>query len=130
MPKTTLTFYAFSVALGRDQGMGAQPARRFAKPGLHAFVAGRTSESLAAVANSIVAAGGVATPVVADATSEAATVALFAQARAQGAIDLVTYNTGNNTPGRLEDMSAEYFENSWRVCCFGGSSTDVKRSSA
>jgi NAD(P)-dependent dehydrogenase (short-subunit alcohol dehydrogenase family) len=35
-------------------------------------------------------------------------------------LTLAIYNTGNNTPGRIADMSAEYFENSWRVCCFGG----------
>ena len=29
------------------------------------------------------------------------------------------YNAGNNTPGRIVDMEADYFENSWRVCCFG-----------
>ena len=30
------------------------------------------------------------------------------------------YNAGNNTPGRIADMSAEYFEQAWRVGCFGG----------
>ena len=114
-----MTKTAIISGVGPDQGMGAQLARRFASLGLHVFVAGRTADSLTAVANAIVAEGGAATPVVADATDEAATVALFAQARALGAIDLVIYNTGNNTPGRIEDMSAEYFENSWRVCCFG-----------
>ena len=24
------------------------------------------------------------------------------------------------TPGRIIDMEADYFENAWRVCCFGG----------
>ena len=115
-----MTKVAIISGVGPDQGMGAQLARRFARRGLHVFVAGRTPESLAAVAAEVAAEGGVATPVVADATDEAATVELFAQARAQGVIDLVIYNTGNNTPGRIEDMTAEYFENSWRVCCFGG----------
>jgi NAD(P)-dependent dehydrogenase (short-subunit alcohol dehydrogenase family) len=115
-----MTKVAIISGVGPDQGMGAQLARRFASLGLHVFIAGRTHESIAAVAATIVAEGGAATPVVADATDEAATTALFAQARAQGVIDLVIYNTGNNTPGRIEDMTAEYFENSWRVCCFGG----------
>ena len=106
--------------VGPDQGMGAQLARRFAKHGLHVFVAGRTQASLDAVAAGIEADGGQATAVVADATDEQATIDLFKQARELGKIDLVIYNTGNNTPGRFEDMSAEFFENSWRVCCFGG----------
>lgn len=106
--------------VGPDRGMGAQLARRFAKRGLHVFIAGRTEAALAAVAQSIVADGGQCTAVVADATDEQATLSLFARARAAGRIDLVIYNTGNNTPGRIEDMTAEYFENSWRVCCLGG----------
>lgn len=106
--------------VGPDQGMGAQLARRFAGHGLHVFVAGRTQASLDAVVAGIEGEGGKATAALADATDEPATTELFEQARAVGPIDLVIYNTGNNTPGRFEDMSAEFFENSWRVCCFGG----------
>ena len=36
------------------------------------------------------------------------------------AIDLAIYNAGNNTPGRIAEMTAAYFERSWRVGCFGG----------
>lgn len=115
-----MTKTAIISGVGPDQGMGAQLARRFAKLGLHVFLAGRTAASLDAVAAGIARDGGTATAVVADATSESATFALFKQARAIGPIDLVIYNTGNNTPGRIEDMTAEYFENSWRVCCLGG----------
>ena len=115
-----MTDIAIISGVGPDQGLGAQLARRFAGHGLHVFVAGRTAASLAAVVAGIVRDGGRATAVVADATHEPATVDLFKQARAVGKIALVIYNTGNNTPGRIEDMTAEYFENSWRVCCFGG----------
>ena len=115
-----MTDIAIISGVGPDQGLGAQLARRFAGHGLHVFVAGRTAASLAAVVAGIVRDGGRATAVVADATDEQATVDLFKQARAVGKIALVIYNTGNNTPGRIEDMTAEYFENSWRVCCFGG----------
>ena len=34
--------------------------------------------------------------------------------------DLAIYNAGNNTPGKIIDMDAAYFEQSWRVVCFGG----------
>lgn len=115
-----MTDTAIISGVGPEQGMGAQLAHRFARLGLHVFVAGRTAASLDAVVAAIVRDGGTATAVVADATNEQATTDLFRQARAVGKIDLVVYNTGNNTPGRIEDMSAEYFENSWRVCCFGG----------
>jgi NAD(P)-dependent dehydrogenase (short-subunit alcohol dehydrogenase family) len=115
-----MTKVAIISGVGPDQGMGAQLARRFAGHGLHVFVAGRTQSKLDAVVAGIHSEGGQATAVVADATDESATVELFKQARALGPIDLVIYNTGNNTPGRFEDMSAEFFEKSWRVCCFGG----------
>ena len=115
-----MTDTAIISGVGPEQGMGAQLAHRFARLGLQVFVAGRTAASLDAVVAAIVRDGGTATAVVADATNEQATTDLFKQARAVGKIDLVVYNTGNNTPGRIEDMSAEYFENSWRVCCFGG----------
>ncbi len=115
-----MTDVAIISGVGPDQGMGAQLARRFASGGLHVFVAGRTQSKLDAVVDGITRDGGKATAMVADATDEQATLALFKQARAVGRIDLVIYNTGNNTPGRIEDMSAEFFEASWRAGCFGG----------
>ncbi|HCD25944.1 MAG TPA: glucose 1-dehydrogenase, partial [Gammaproteobacteria bacterium] len=56
--------------------------------------------------------------VIADATVEADVVDLFD--RAGDNLDLAIYNAGNNTPGKIFDMSADYFETSWRICCFGG----------
>ncbi|MGI9432102.1 MAG: SDR family NAD(P)-dependent oxidoreductase, partial [Myxococcota bacterium] len=97
---------------------GAQLCRRFAGEGLHVLVAGRSQDKLTAVVDSIQGDGGSAEAVVADATSEADTRALFD--RAGDTLDLAIYNAGNNTPGRIVDMDAAYFEQSWRVCCFGG----------
>jgi NAD(P)-dependent dehydrogenase (short-subunit alcohol dehydrogenase family) len=101
-----------------DRGLGAQLSRRFAGEGLHVLVAGRSQDKLDAVAESIQKDGGSAEAVVADATSEPDTVALFD--RAADSLSLAIYNAGNNTPGRIADMDADYFEQSWRVCCFGG----------
>ena len=83
----------------------------------HVLVAGRTQSKLDAVVDSIVSAGGSARAVVADSTSGP-----HREIVCDGGEDLTLaiYNTGNNTPGRIAEMSAEYFENSWRVCCFGG----------
>lgn len=104
--------------VGPIEGLGAQLCVRFASKGLHVLAAGRTQAKLDRVVAAIKANGGSAEAVVADSTSESDTVALFE--RAGTGLDLAIYNTGNNTPGRIADMSAEYFENSWRVCCFGG----------
>jgi len=109
---------AIVIGVGPDQGLGAQLCKRFAAEGLNVLVAGRTKSALDAVVADIAAAGGRATPVVADATSEADIVALFDQAGSD--LELAIYNAGNNTPGKIIDMEADYFEQSWRVVCFGG----------
>ncbi len=109
---------AIVIGVGPDQGLGAQLCKRFAAEGLHVLVGGRTQAALDAVVVDIVAAGGRATAAVADATSEADIVALFDKAGAD--LELAIYNAGNNTPGRIIDMEAGYFEQSWRVVCFGG----------
>lgn len=111
---------AIVMGVGPLAGMGAQLALRFASFDLEVLVAGRDSAKLAAVVDAIARAGGKARAVVADATREADVVALFAQGAAIGRIDCAIYNAGNNTPGRIADMSADYFENAWRICCYGG----------
>ena len=104
--------------VGPLDGLGAQLCVRFARLGLHVLAAGRTQAKLDAVVDAIGGAGGSAQAVIADATVEADTERLFEIAGSD--LTVAIYNTGNNTPGRIADMSAEYFENSWRVCCFGG----------
>ena len=104
--------------VGPLEGLGAQLCVRFARLGLHVLVAGRTQAKLDAVVDAIGGAGGSAQAVTADATLETDTERLFEIAGSD--LSVAIYNTGNNTPGRIADMSAEYFENSWRICCFGG----------
>ena len=108
---------AIIIGVGPEQGLGAQLCKRFAGDGLQVFVAGRTRESVDAIAADITSDGGSATAVVTDATDETQVVALFDQAG--DGLELVIYNAGNNTPGRIIDMEADYFEASWRVLCFG-----------
>jgi NAD(P)-dependent dehydrogenase (short-subunit alcohol dehydrogenase family) len=109
---------AIIIGVGPDRGLGAQLCKRFATEGLEVIVSGRTQSALDAVARDIKAAGGSATAVVADATSEKDVTALFD--RAGDDLAVAIYNAGNNTPGRIIDMDATYFEKSWRVVCFGG----------
>lgn len=109
------------IGVGPERGLGAALCRRFGAGGHHVFVVGRTESSLEAVCASVRTAGGMATPVRADATKEAQVVALFEQvAAAPGALEVAIYNTGNNTPGRIVDMEASYFERAWRLGAFGG----------
>ncbi|WP_029583212.1 SDR family NAD(P)-dependent oxidoreductase [Bradyrhizobium sp. URHD0069] len=109
---------AIVIGVGPVRGLGAQLCTRFAADGLKVIVAGRTKSAIEAVANDVALSGGRAIPVIADATDETDIVALFNFAGTE--LDLAIYNAGNNTPGRIIDMDAEYFERSWRVACFGG----------
>jgi len=109
---------ALIIGVGPNRGLGAQLCKRFAKEGLHVVAAGRTSASLDAVVADIQGAGGEASSFVADATKEADVAALFSHAGLD--VDLAIYNAGNNTPGRIFEMEADYFEKSWRVACYGG----------
>lgn len=109
---------AIVMGVGPERGLGARLCKRFADAGLHVLAAGRTREKVDAIAEWCGGEGGSAEGVVCDATDEGAVGALFD--RAGDALDLAIYNAGNNTPGRIIDMEADYFEQSWRVCCFGG----------
>ncbi|MEE4280751.1 MAG: SDR family NAD(P)-dependent oxidoreductase [Pseudomonadales bacterium] len=113
-----MTKTAVVLGVGPINGLGGQLCLRLAKYGLHVIVAGRTQISLDAVVTAIANAGGSAVAKVADATIEADVNGLFDSAGAD--LDIAIYNAGNNTPGRIVDMDASYFEHSWRVCCFGG----------
>ena len=109
---------AIVIGVGPERGLGAQLCKRFAADGLKVIVAGRTQAAIETVVQDIARDGGQAIPVVADATSESDIAKLFDAAGAD--LDLAIYNAGNNTPGKIVDMDASYFEQSWRVVCFGG----------
>ena len=59
-----------------------------------------------------------ATAIETDATDEKQVISLFDQIG--DGLKLAIYNAGNNTPGKILEMEADYFINSWQVCCFGG----------
>ena len=83
---------------------------------------GRTAEKINAVSHAITSSGGAATGVVTDTTKESDVIRLFdtAEKAGPGPLDVVIYNAGNNFMKDILDMEAEFFENVWRVGCFGG----------
>ncbi len=113
---------AVILGVGPLEGLGGALCLRFAREGLHVFVAGRSGKKLEKVVEEITNNGNVATSVVTDATSDEDIKNLFevAQNTGHGDVELAIYNAGNNTPGKISEMDSEYFENSWRVGCFGG----------
>ena len=114
------TQVAVVLGVGPKNGLGAALCRRMSQEGLHVLVSGRTESSLSAVVEEVQSLGGDASLYVADATSEQDIERLFEEARSLGAISVAIYNAGNNFPGTIIDMDADYFESTWRVCCFGG----------
>ncbi len=115
---------AVVVGVGAEQGLGGALCRRFASGGYHVLVAGRTAQKIAQVARSIEAAGGSAEPIAMDATVEADVISLFDRAMAPGEgrdpADLVAFNAGVNQKIDWRELTAETFEEFWRVGCFGG----------
>ena len=107
--------------VGPRQGLGAELCHRAARRGMHVFVNGRTAEKIEAVAADIIKAGGRATPLLADVTDEAAVNKAISAIEADGRpLELAIYNAGNNRPEKFLDVTAEVFEDMWRVICFGG----------
>ena len=109
------------VGVGPVEGLGAALAMRFAREGLHSYVAGRTESDLKKVVEAIEKQGGSAEAIVCDATDQASVTALFDKIGAADApLDLVVYNAGNNQFRPLLEMDQEFFEGLWRVCALGG----------
>jgi NAD(P)-dependent dehydrogenase (short-subunit alcohol dehydrogenase family) len=112
------------VGVGAERGLGAALCRRFAAEGYHVLVAGRTPEKIAQVAKAIRETGGSAVAVPVDTTREDDVIRLFDRAMSPGdghaAADVVIFNAGNNRRIDFRELSAEQFEQFWRIGCFGG----------
>lgn len=111
---------AIVMGVGPLNGLGAKLCQRFASRGLHVFVAGRTQSNLDAVVAIIKSEGGQATACLRDASIEDDVQALFDLACESTVPTLAIYNAGNNTPGSITEMDADYFRSSWETGCFGG----------
>ncbi|MFP8879421.1 MAG: SDR family NAD(P)-dependent oxidoreductase [Myxococcota bacterium] len=112
---------AIVMGVGASEGLGAALCRRLAREGLHVMVAGRTSAKIDAVAKEIHGCGGTATPIVSDTLNSADVAGVFDAAEKTGGVpDLAIYNAGNNQMRPLLEMDDAFFEEVWRLCCFGG----------
>jgi NAD(P)-dependent dehydrogenase (short-subunit alcohol dehydrogenase family) len=115
---------ALVIGVGAELGLGAALCRRFAAGRYHVLVSGRTSEKIERVAQSIREAGGSAEPAAADATSERDVIQLFDRAMSPGGgrepADLIVFNAGNNQRINFTELTAQQFEDFWRIGCFAG----------
>jgi NAD(P)-dependent dehydrogenase (short-subunit alcohol dehydrogenase family) len=114
---------ALVIGVGAERGLGAALCRRFAVEGYHVLVAGRTAAKIEKVVRAIIA-GGSAEPAVTDATREDDVLRVFDRAMAPGdglsPADLIVFNAGNNQRIDFRQVTAQQFEDFWRVGCLGG----------
>lgn len=110
------------VGVGPEAGLGAALCRRFARGGLHVFVAGRTQARLDTVVETIRRAGGTANALATDTTREADVLRLFDTVERElgAAPEVVAYNAGNNRFADFRTTEVALFEDMWRVGCLGG----------
>src|SRR5258705_6165006 len=115
---------AVVVGVGAERGLGAALCRRFAAEGYHVLVAGRTPEKIAQVAKMIGTTGASSEAITVDTTREDDVIRLFDRAMSPGVArepaDVVIFNAGINRRIDFRELSAEQFEQFWRIGCFGG----------
>ena len=119
---TTTRPKAVVLGVGPERGLGGALCRRFASEGHHVFIAGRTQEKVEMLEETLTEEGYSATAVACDATRESDIIQLFdvVSSVGTGPLDLAVYNVGNSRPGTIREMDAQYFEDSWKLLCFGG----------
>ena len=109
---------ALVIGVGPLNGLGAQLCKKIANNNFEVFVAGRTKASLDMVVDSILKDGNKANPIVVDTTDELQIKSMI-EVVGTG-LDFAVYNVGNNRPGKIINMDASYFTESWQTGCFGG----------
>ena len=109
---------ALVIGVGPLNGLGGQLCRKIAQNNFEVFVAGRTKRSLDDVVNTILKDGNKAIPLVVDATDEDQIKNMIREVGP--GLDFAIYNVGNSRPGKIIEMDASYFRESWESGCFGG----------
>jgi NAD(P)-dependent dehydrogenase (short-subunit alcohol dehydrogenase family) len=110
---------AWVVGVGASAGLGAALGRRFAQGGFAVALTARSAARVAAVADEIRRAGGVAYPLPGD-ISEAADVARLSSELPAGRLRVAVFNAGNAVRGTPAEIEPAQFEGAWRVGTFGG----------
>lgn len=109
-----------AVIAGVGPGLGAAIARKFVSEGCNLALLSRSSAYSINLSNRLEQTGITAIPIPTDITDASQVTASFAQIREQlGEPDILVNHAGNAAWGNLSELTAEAFENSWRVCTLG-----------
>jgi len=104
---------------GTTVGLGGALAQRFAAQDLHVVVTGRTLAKIKMIEAEVASNGGSIEARLVDVTSKTDQDDLIAYVKGRGKIAAVIYNAGNNAIIPFENLSAQQFEDFWRINCFG-----------
>ncbi len=110
-----------AVVFGAGDALGGAIAARFARAGFHAVPSRRKAEPLEALAASIRAEGGKATPIPCDARDEDAVKAVYDRIEAEiGPVEVAVFNAGawHNAP--IAEMTARIYRQVWDTAAFAG----------
>lgn len=109
--------------IGAGADTGGAIARAFAAEGYHACLTRRPRnlDQLEALAETIRAAGGTATPFGIDARDEEAVAALVVQIEADiGPIEVCVFNIGANVRFGVAETTPRVFRKVWEMACYAG----------
>src|SRR5271168_837591 len=108
-----------AVVVGVGEGLGAALGRRFAERYKVALVA-RSADLIGRLANEIKASGRVAAAIQSDATVPEQVAAAHEKIQNElGPVEILIYNGGRRSFGRLMEITPEVFEQDWRLHTFG-----------
>lgn len=109
-----------AVIAGVGPGLGAAIARKFADEGCNLALLSRSSAYSINLSKRLEETGISAIPIPTDITDVGQVTDSFAQIRQElGVPDILVNHAGNAAWGNLSELTAEAFENSWRVCTLG-----------
>ena len=109
-----------AVIAGVGPGLGAAIARKFADEGCNLALLSRSSAYSINLSKRLEETGISAIPIPTDITDAGQVTDSFAQIRQElGVPDILINHAGNAAWGNLSELTAEAFENSWRVCTLG-----------
>lgn len=113
---------AVVIGAGARQGIGGAVCTRLAAAGLHVYAVGRSAERVEPLVKAIQGDGAAATAIVADVADPAQVAKVFQRVAQEGRrLELMVFNASErNVPKAFLEMTPEYVENMWRVCCFAG----------